>query len=196
MEAINSDKSWDEIKGLLCLKLCNANIHTFTSCFMEIQQAEKESLAAYVHQFKTEAKRCNFTNDTATIRIFIKGLKNTHILATHIYEKGPQMLTDAISEVEMLNVVQQLTAMIILPSTVNVMSHEEDCCFWCQEQGHIAQNCPHIRCFDCDIYGHIVMYCPHKIPPSGAPVIHHKPSRSHHARSSSRYHHEDRDRQS
>ena len=50
-------------------------------------------------QVKTEAKRCNFTNDAATIRIFVKGLKNAHSLAMHIYEKGPQMFTDAISEV-------------------------------------------------------------------------------------------------
>ena len=105
---------------------------------MEIQQREKESLAAYIHWFKTEAKRCNFTNDAATIRIFIKGLKNAHSLATHIYEKGPQTLTDAISKVEKLNAVQQLIAMIISPSTVNVMSHEEDHCFQFQEQGHIA----------------------------------------------------------
>ena len=131
MEAINSDKSWDKIKDLLWLKLCNANIHTYTSHFMEIQQWEKESLAAYVHWFKTEAKRCNFTNDTATIRIFIKGLKNAHSLATSIYEKGPQMFTDTISEVEKLNAVQQLTATITPPSMVKVMSHEEDCCFQC-----------------------------------------------------------------
>ena len=37
-EAINMDKSWDEIKDLLGLKLCNADIHTYTSHFMEIQQ--------------------------------------------------------------------------------------------------------------------------------------------------------------
>ena len=54
---------------------------------MEIQQREKESLAAYVHQLKRKAKRCNFTNDAALIRIFTKGLKNAHSLATHIYEK-------------------------------------------------------------------------------------------------------------
>ena len=28
-EAINLDKSWDEIKDLLWLKLCNADIHTY-----------------------------------------------------------------------------------------------------------------------------------------------------------------------
>ena len=77
---------------------------------------------------------------------------------------------------------------------VNIMSHEEDHCFQCQEQGHITQNCPHIRCYECDECGHIVMDCPHRIPPSGTPVTHHKPHRSHHARSSLRHHHEDRDR--
>ena len=197
-EAINLDKSWDEIKDFLWLKLCNADIHPYTSHFMEIQQQEKESLPAYIHQFKMEAKRCNFTNDAATIRIFIKGLKNAHSLATHIYEKGPQTLTDTICEVEKVNAVQQVTAMIIPPSTVNMMSSEEDHCFQCQEQGHIDQNCPTIRCFKCDKYGHIVMVCPHRIPPLGMPAKHHqpKPQRSHHARSNSRHHHEDRDRQS
>ena len=42
---------------------------------MEIQQKEKESLAAYIHRFKREAKTCNFTNNAATICIFVKGLK-------------------------------------------------------------------------------------------------------------------------
>ena len=56
METINSQKTWDDIKDLLRLKLCNYNIHRYTSHIMDIQQWEKESLAAYVHQFKTEAK--------------------------------------------------------------------------------------------------------------------------------------------
>ena len=77
-------------------------------------------------------------NNVTTIRIFIKGLKNAHSLATRIYEKGLQKLMDAISKVEKLNDVQQLTATIIPPSTVNMMSHEEDHCFQYQEQGHIA----------------------------------------------------------
>ena len=188
--SINSDKSWVEIKDLLRLKLCSANIHTYTSCFMEIHQWEKESPAVYIHWFKTEVKGCNFTNDAATIRIFIKGLKNAHSLATHIYEKGPQTLIDAISKVEKFNVVQQLTAMIIPPSTENMMSNEEDHCFQCQEQGHIAWNCPNITCFECDYYGHIVMDCPHMIPPLGTPGKHHQPRlhRSCHARSSLRHH--------
>ena len=48
-----------------------------------------------------------------------------------------------------------------------MMSNDEDHCFLCQEQGHIARNCPTIRCFECDEYGYIVMDCPHRIPPLG-----------------------------
>ena len=151
-----------------------------------------------MHQFKMEAKRGNFTNDAATIRIFVKGLKNAHSLATHIYEIGPQTHSDTISKIEKLNAVQQLTTMIIQLSTVNMMSNDEDHCFQYQEQGHIPRNFPNIRCFKCDEYGHIVMDCPHRIPPLGTPEKCHqpRPHRSHAARSSSRHHHEDRDRQS
>ena len=78
-EALTSTKNWEEIKDCLHLKICNSEIHTSVSHFMEIQQKEKESLAAYIHHFKREASRCKFDNDVATIIIFIKGLKNvTH----------------------------------------------------------------------------------------------------------------------
>ena len=78
------------------------DIHTSVSCFVEIQQNDKESLAAYLHRFKQEAKRCNFHNNAVMIWIFIKELKNTHTLASCVYEKEPQTLVDAISEVEKL----------------------------------------------------------------------------------------------
>ena len=149
-EAFTSRKSWDKIKDLLQLKICNSNIHTSISCFMEIQQKEMESLAAYIHHFKRKARKSNFMNNAATIGIFVKGLKNAHNLAAHIYEKAPQTLTDAISEVEKLHAVQQLTAKLTPSSTVNVMFHEEDCSFQCQESGHIAHHCPNVQCFECD----------------------------------------------
>ena len=101
-EANTSGKSWDDIKDLLQLKICNSGIHTSISHFMEIQQKEKEPLAPCIHHFKREARRCNFTNNAASIQFFVKGLKNAHTLATKIYEKGPQTLADAISEVERL----------------------------------------------------------------------------------------------
>ena len=61
---------------------------------------DKESLATYVHRFKWEASRCKFNNDTTTIRIFLKGLKNAHTAVTKVYKKGPQNLAEAIKEVE------------------------------------------------------------------------------------------------
>ena len=93
-EAITSGRSWEDIKDLLWLKICSSNIHTSICCFMEIQQKVKESLAMYIHHFKREARRCHFTNNTATIRIFVKGLKDTHTLAARNNEKGPHILAD------------------------------------------------------------------------------------------------------
>ena len=86
-EALTVQKSWEEIKDSLHLKISNTDIHTSISQFMDIQQTDKESLATYVHRFKWEASRCKFTNDATTIRIFLKGLKNAHTIATKVYEK-------------------------------------------------------------------------------------------------------------
>ena len=115
-------------------------------------------------------------------------------LAAGIYEKGPQALTDAISEVQKLQAAQQLTATLIPSSMVNIMSHEEDHCFQCQESGHIAHHCPNVCCLKCDEYCHIVMDCPHRIPPSGTPGHYHRPKshRSCHTRSTLCHCHKDR----
>ena len=137
---------------------------------MDIQEKENESLAAYVHHFKREASRCKFSNDAATIRIFMKGLKNVHTLATRVYEKGPQSLADAIKEVKKLQAAQQLTATLIPSSSVNVMSSDDEKCFQCKELGHMACHCPCIKCFDSDEYGHVTTDCPDKIPLSGMPA--------------------------
>ena len=126
---------------------------------MEIQQKEKESLAAYIHQFKREANRYNFNNNAAMIQIFIKRLRNAHTLETRVYEKGPQSLADVIREVEKLQAAQQLTTSLLPSSTVNVMLSDNDKCFQCQESGHMAHHCPHIKCFDCDEYGHVATDC-------------------------------------
>ena len=131
---------------------------------MEIQQKEKESLAAYIHHFKREASRCKFDNDATAIRIFIKGLRNVDTLATRVYEKGRQSLADAIKEVEKLQAAQQLTATLLPSSSVNTMSSDDDKCFQCEELGHMACHCPCIKCFDCDEYGPVTADCPDKIP--------------------------------
>ena len=93
---------------------------------MDIQQTDRESLATYVHRFKQEGRRCKFNNDAATIRIFLKGLKNAHTIATKVYEKGPQNLADAIKEVEKLQATQQITSTLLPTSLVNTMTSDND----------------------------------------------------------------------
>ena len=168
---------------------------------MDIQQTDKESLATYVHRFKWEANRCKFNNDAATIRIFLKGLKNVHTIATKVYEKGPQTLSEAIREVEKLQAAQQITSSLLPTSSVNTMSSDNDRCFQCQEVRHMARYCPHIQCYDCDNYGHVAMDCPDKILPLGTPACCRTDTNNRSRRSSSRCHshtrcscHEHRDR--
>ena len=80
-------------------------------------------------------------------------------MARRVYEKGPQSLADAIREVEKLQAAQQLTATLLPSSSVDIMSSNDDKCFQCQELGHMAYHCPHIKCFDCGEYGHITADC-------------------------------------
>ena len=72
----HESQPWHHIKEQLCNHLNNASIHTYTSRFMEIQQKDSETLTAYVHRFKKEAKHCDFDSHPAKIRIFLKGLIN------------------------------------------------------------------------------------------------------------------------
>ena len=143
-KALIAQKSWDKIKDSLHLKISSADIHTSISLFMDIQQTDKESLATYVNRFKWEANRCKFNNDAATMRIFLKGLKNVHTIATKVYEKGPQTLSETIKEVEKLQAPQQITSSLLPTSSVNTMSSDNDRCLQCQDVGHMACYCPHI----------------------------------------------------
>ena len=155
---------------------------------MDIEQTGKESLAAYVHRFKGKANRCKFNNDAATIRIFLKGLKNAHTIATKVYKKGPEMLAETKKEVEKLQAAQQITSTLLPTSSVNTMSSDNDKCFQYQETGNMACYCPHIRCFDCDKYGHVATDCSDKIPPSGTPACHRGNTTSRHDKPSCRHH--------
>ena len=188
LEALTAQKTWEEIKDSLQLKISNADIHTSISHFMDIQQTDKESLAAYVQRFKCEASRCKFSNDTTTIRIFLKGLKNAHTIVTKVYEKGPKTLAETINKVEKLQAAQQITSTLLPTSSVNTMSSDNDKCFQCQETVHMACYCPHIRCFDCDKYGHVATDCPDKIPPSDTPACHRDHTTNGCDRSSSGHH--------
>ena len=52
LEVLTAQKTWEEIKDSLQLKISNADIHTSISCFMDIHQTDKELLATYVYRFK------------------------------------------------------------------------------------------------------------------------------------------------
>ena len=146
-EALTAQKTWEEIKDSLKLKMSNADIHTSISHFMDIQQTDKETLAAYVHRFKWEANMCKFNNAAITIRIFLKDLKNSHTIATKVYEKGPQTLADTIKEVGKPQAAQQITSTLLPTSSVNTMSSDNDKCFQCQETSHMACYCPQYKMF-------------------------------------------------
>ena len=48
-KTFQAGKCWDELKRIFQLKLCNATIHIYTSCFMNIKQKDDETLTAYIH---------------------------------------------------------------------------------------------------------------------------------------------------
>ena len=123
-EASQTGKCWDKIKGILRLKLCNENIHTYTSRFMEIQQKDNETLAAYIHHFKTAAKQRAFDNDTVVICIFVKSLRDVPTIASKIYEEDPKTLAEVIRLVKKFSAAHELTA-TLTPSTVSMMSSDD-----------------------------------------------------------------------
>ena len=51
-EALILNKNWEDIKDSLYLKICNSDIHTSISHFMEIQQKEKESHTSIYTSFQ------------------------------------------------------------------------------------------------------------------------------------------------
>ena len=134
-----------KIKGILRLKVCNTNIHTYTSSFMEIQLKDNETLAAYDHHFRTAGKQCAFDNDTVAICIFVQGLWHAHTTTAKIYEKDPYTLSEVIRLVENFNEAQQLTAMLT-PSMVSMMSND-DGCFVCGQNGQFGHHCPDAQCY-------------------------------------------------
>ena len=102
----HEDKPWHHIKEQLRNRLNNASIHIYTSGFMAIQQKDSETLTAYIHRFKKEAKHCNFDSHPAKIKIFLKGLINSSKIALAVYEKGPTTIEDAIGIVKKISSAQ------------------------------------------------------------------------------------------
>ena len=162
------------IKEQLCNCLNNASIHTYTSRFMEIQQKDSETLTAYIHRFKKEAKHCDFNSHPTKIRIFLKGLINSSKIAPGVYEKGPTTIEDTISIVKKISSAQRIAASFSQNHQISMMKRgstdhhtpSQDCSN-CGQLGHPWFTCPHIVCHGCNQYGHILRHCWNRIPPSG-----------------------------
>ena len=106
----HEDQPWPHIKEQLCNHLNDASIYTYTSRFMEIQQKNSETLMAYIHRFKKDAKHYDFNSHPAKIRILLKGLINSSKIAPGVYEKGPTTIEDALGIVEKISSVQCIAA--------------------------------------------------------------------------------------
>ena len=160
----HEDKPWPHIKEQLRNCLNNASIHTYTLRFMEIQQEDSETLTAYIHRFKKEAKHCDFNLHPAQIRIFLKGLINSSKIAPGVYEKGPNTIEDAISIAPSFSQNHQISMMKRGSTDHHTPSQD---CSNCGQLGHPWFTCPCIVCHECNQYGHILRHCWDRIPPSG-----------------------------
>ena len=153
----HEDKPWPHIKEQLRNHLNNASIHTYTLRFMEIQQKDSETLTAYIHRFKKEAKHCDFNSHPAKIRIFLKGLISSSKIAPGVYEKGPNTMEDAISIVEKISSAQCIAASFSQNHQISMMKRgstdhhtpSQDCSN-CGQLGHPWFTCPRIVCHGCN----------------------------------------------
>ena len=153
---------------------------------MEIQQKDSETLTAYIHRFKKEAKHCDFDSHPAKIRIFLKGLINSSRITPSVYEKGPTTIEDAISIVEKISSAQRIAASFSQNHQISMMkrghnkhhapehhhalTHHQPInqdCSNCGQIGHPWFTCPRIICDGCNQSGHIYRHCWERIPPSG-----------------------------
>ena len=103
---------------------------------MEIQQKDSETLTAYNHRFKKEAKHCNF--DSHPAKIFLKGLINSSKIAPGVYEKGPTTIEDAIGIVKTSSKNNFVANFYVAHSTCKVkiaVFHELSCTYH-DKNGH------------------------------------------------------------
>ena len=113
--------------GMYFIWIYNANIHTYMSHFMEIQQRDNETLAAYVHCFKTEDKRCDYNSYTTLICIFVKVLWMYTTMWWRSMKRTSRPNWQLSNQWRSSTQHKQVTA-IMTPLTVNMVSNDDRCC--------------------------------------------------------------------
>ena len=158
-------------------------VYTHTPQDLWKYNRKTETLTAYIHRFKKEAKHCNFDSHQAKIRIFLKGLINSSRIAPSVYEKGPTTIQKAIEMVEKISSAQCIAASFSQNNQISMMKRgptdhhtpNQDCSN-CGQLGHPWFTCPHIICNGCNQRGHIYRHCWDRIPLLGTA----SPPESHH----------------
>ena len=146
-----------------------------------------ETLTAYIHRFKKEAKHCKLDSHPAKIRIFLKELTKSSRIAPSVYEKGPTTIEDTIGIVEKISSAQCIAGLFSQNHQISMMKRgptdhhtpNQDCSN-CGQLGHPWFTCPRIICDGCNQRGHIYRHCWDRIPPSGTaspPENHHNHGR-------------------
>ena len=85
-EATQTGECWDEIKGILRLKLCNANIHTYT--LWRYNRKPMKLLQPISITSRQQLSDAPLTM-TLAILIFVKGLRDAPTIPAEIYENNP-----------------------------------------------------------------------------------------------------------
>ena len=161
-EVLQGGKCWGNIRYTLCLKLCNANIHTYTSHFMEIQQ--RGTMRDWQPMYLILKWKPTGVTSTVTLppyTFFQGSLGSTQHHSKGLW-KDPQTLSEVIKLMEKLNTTQQITA-TSSPPMVNMMSPNKRC-FFCGNIYHIGCKCPDTQCYNCNNFGHFAQDYLEKIP--------------------------------
>ena len=90
-EATQTGKFWDEIMGILRMKLYNANMHTYTSCFMEIQQKDNETQAAYTNCSRQQPRDVLLTVTLWQSASLLKALEMHPLLHPKYMRRTPKL---------------------------------------------------------------------------------------------------------
>ena len=123
-KALQAGKCWDEIKGILQLKHCDANIHTKHDTLWTYNRRIMKLLLPMSTTSQQQLSNVPLTMTLWPSAFLLKEFgMHTSPQVRKIYKKDPQTLSEVIRIVEKSNPAQQLTPKLV-PSTVSMFVDE------------------------------------------------------------------------